>query len=32
MITSAAANKYAVVSGFGYSLIVVLSSFFFWKI
>ena len=32
LITSAIANKYAVVRVFGPSLIVVLSSFFFWKI
>ena len=32
MITSAVANKYAVVRSFVSSLIVVLSSFFFWKI
>ena len=32
MITSAVANKYAVVRDFGSSLIAVLSSFFFWMI
>ena len=32
LITSAFANKYAVVRVFGPSLIVALSSFFFWKI
>ena len=32
MITSAVANKYDVVRGFDSILIVVLSSFFFWKI
>ena len=32
MITSTVNNKYAVVKSFGFSSIVGLSSFFFWKI